>query len=69
VKLLKAYRIYIVGSDGRLQLGKAFEATDDVVAGATAEAHAARGQIAELWEGGRMVGRVSKHGVFTHGDR
>jgi hypothetical protein len=68
-RVLKAYRIYIVGSDGRLQLGKAFEATDDIVAGATAETHAVRGQIAELWEGGRMVGRVSKHGVFTQGDR
>jgi hypothetical protein len=66
---LKAYRIYIVGPDGRLQLGQAFEAQDDTIAGARAEAHAVRGRIAELWEGGRMVGKVSKHGVFTHGDR
>jgi hypothetical protein len=66
---VKAYRIYIVGSDGRLQLGHAFEATDDVIAGTRAETHAARGQVAELWEGGRMVGRVSTDGVFTTGDR
>jgi hypothetical protein len=65
---LKAYRIYIVDPDGRLQLGQAFEAADDIIAGATAETHATRGKIAELWEGGRMVGRVSKRGVFSHGD-
>jgi hypothetical protein len=66
---VKAYRIYIVGSDGRLQLGHAFEATDDLIAGARAETHAARGQVAELWEGGRMVGRVTSDGVFSTGDR
>jgi len=66
---VKAYRIYIVGSDGRLQLGQAFEASDDVAAAARAEGHAAKGQTAELWEGGRLVGRVSKQGVFTRGDR
>jgi hypothetical protein len=64
---VKAYRIYIVGSDGRLQLGQAFEATDDKAAGGRAEILAVRGQIAELWEGGRMVGLVSKEGVFTPG--
>ncbi|MDB5426188.1 MAG: hypothetical protein JWP28_440 [Phenylobacterium sp.] len=66
---VKAYRIYIVGSDGRLQLGQAFEAPDDRTAGALAELAAVRGQIAELWEGGRMVGRVSTRGVFNIGDR
>lgn len=66
---MKAYRIYIVGSDGRLELGHAFEATDDMVAGARAETHAAKGQVAELWEGGRMVGRVSTDGEFAAGDR
>jgi len=65
---VKAYRIYIVSADGRLQLGQAFEASDDHVAGARAEGHAQRGQVAELWEGGRLVGRVSKHGIFTRGD-
>lgn len=64
---MKAYRVYIVGSDGRLQLGQAFEADDDKVAGERAEILAAKGQIAELWEGGRMVGQVSKQGVFTTG--
>lgn len=64
---MKAYRIYIVGSDGRLQLGQAFEAADDQAAAARAEALATAGQTAELWEGGRMVGQVSKLGVYRPG--
>ncbi|MGZ6038229.1 MAG: hypothetical protein ACXWKR_06150 [Phenylobacterium sp.] len=62
---MKSYRIYIVDPDGRLQLGQAFEAVDDTAAAARAEAAAQRGRTAELWEGGRMVGRVSAAGVFT----
>jgi hypothetical protein len=62
---LKAYRIYIVGSDGRVQLGQAFEAFDDHAAAARAEGVAARDSIAELWEGGRMVGWVSEDGVYS----
>jgi hypothetical protein len=65
---VKSYRIYIVGLDGRLQLGLAFQASDDRAAGAQAEAAATRGQVAELWEGGRLVGKVSKSGVFHLGD-
>jgi hypothetical protein len=61
---LKAYRIYLVGSDGRVQLGLAFEAPHDDDARERALSHAAKGQVAELWEGGRMVGRVDEHGVF-----
>jgi hypothetical protein len=61
---LKAYRIYLVGSDGRVQLGHAFEAPHDEEARVRAVAHAARGQVAELWEGGRMVGRVDENGAF-----
>lgn len=64
---MKAYRIYIVGPDGRLQLGQAFEAADDQAAAARAEGLAARGQTAELWEGGRMVGQVSRLGVYKPG--
>ena len=66
---MKAYRTYIVGSDGRLQLGQAFEAPDDETAGALAELAAVSGHIAELWEGGRLVGQVSTQGVFNMGDR
>ena len=65
---MKSYRIYIVGPGGRLQLGRAFEASDDQTAGAEAEAAVTRGQMAELWEGGRLVGRVSTSGVFELGD-
>jgi hypothetical protein len=64
---VKSYRIYIVDPDGRLQLGQAFEAVDDKAAGALAESAAQRDRKAELWEGGRIVGRVSKDGVFTFG--
>jgi len=64
---VKAYRIYIVGTDGRLQLGQAFEAVDDRAAVARAEGAASKGQTAELWEGGRMVGRVGLDGVFRLG--
>jgi hypothetical protein len=64
---VKAYRIYIVSADGRLRLGEAFEAADDQLAGARAEALACGGEIAELWEGGRMVGHVAKGGKFTPG--
>jgi hypothetical protein len=65
---VKAYRIYIVDPDGRLQLGQAFEATDDKAAAERALGAASKGHVAELWEGGRIVGRVSEHGVFEPGD-
>ena len=64
---MKSYRIYIVDPDGRLQLGQAFEAVDDRAAGAQAESAAQKGRTAELWEGGRLVGRVSEDGAFTVG--
>jgi hypothetical protein len=64
---VKAYRIYIVSPDGRLRLGEAFEAADDQLAGARAEALVSGGDIAELWEGGRMVGQVAEGGQFTPG--
>jgi hypothetical protein len=64
---VKSYRIYIVDPDGRLQLGLAFEAVDDRAAGLQAESAARRGAAAELWEGGRLVGRVSTDGLYTPG--
>ena len=64
---MKSYRIYIVDPDGRLQLGQAFEAVDDRAAAAQAESAAQRGRTAELWQGGRLVGRVSVTGIFTPG--
>jgi hypothetical protein len=65
---LKSYRIYIIGRDGRLELGQALQAQDDAAASAVAKAAAAPGQSLELWEGGRLVGRVSEDGVFSLGD-
>ena len=64
---MKAYRIYIVDPDGRLQLGQAFEATDDKAAAERAVSAASKGRIAELWEGGRIVGRVTEGGAFEAG--
>jgi hypothetical protein len=64
---VKSYRIYIVGADGRLHLGEAFLAGDDIAAAARAQTHAGPGQVAELWEGGRMVGQVREDGVFLGG--
>jgi len=64
---VKSYRIYIVDPDGRLQLGQAFEAADDEAAGRRARGVAQRGRTAELWEGGRIVGRVCEDGDFTLG--
>jgi len=64
---LKSYRIYLVGRDGRLQLGAAFEAADDKAAEVRALALAQKGQAAELWAGGRLVGKVSKEGEFSRG--
>jgi hypothetical protein len=61
---VKSYRIYIVGKDGRLRLGEAFEATADADAIARAEMAADTGEAAELWEGGRMIGTASD-GVFV----
>jgi hypothetical protein len=66
--LVKSYRIYLVGRDGRLQLGEAFEAADDAAAAARALELAQSGQAAELWAGGRIVGKVSQEGVFTRGE-
>lgn len=63
---MKSYRIYLVGRDGRLELGDAFEAADDDAA-ATRAVEVAAGGKAELWEGGRIVGRVSNDGGFTRG--
>lgn len=65
---MKSYRIYIVGPDRRLQLGEAFEAVDDAHAAARAEAYGGKGRVAELWEGGRLVGRVGERGGFTPRD-
>jgi len=62
---LKSYRIYIVGKDGRLRLGDAFEAASDGDAIARAGAAAGNGETAELWEGGRMIGTTSMDGVFV----
>lgn len=64
---VKSYRIYIVGSGGRLQLGETFNERDDAEAAAYACGAIPRGQVAELWEAGRLVGRIDKDGQFVRG--
>lgn len=63
---MATYRIYRVATGGRLQLGESFEAADDAEAVRLA-GDLRGGQAVELWEGGRLVGRISKLGVFTPG--
>ena len=58
--------MYIVDPNGRLQLGQAFEAVDDQAAGLVAGSLARPGLMAELWQGGRMVGQISAEGVYSH---
>ncbi|MEO8113861.1 MAG: hypothetical protein ABI655_05745 [Phenylobacterium sp.] len=62
---MRFYRVYLVGDAGRLQLGPAYEALDDPAAIEQARQAQAGGAAAELWHGGRLVGRFSKLGVFT----
>ena len=64
---MASYRIYHVGAGGRLQLGEAFSASDDATAVDIARDHRQHGAEAELWAGGRLLGRFSKQGVFTAG--
>ena len=63
---MATYRIYRIGSGGRLQLGEGFQARNDAAAIERAS-ELREGQPVEIWEGGRLVGRVSKHGDFTPG--
>ena len=62
---MQSYRIYLVSTDGRLQLGATFEARDDAEAEARLGTRAPAGQAAELWQGGRLVGERSKAGAFS----
>lgn len=64
---MPSYRIYRVGAAGRLALGQTFHALSDAEAVQRAEGLHQSGTAAELWEGGRLVGRFSKQGMFTPG--
>jgi len=64
---LPIYRIYHVGTDGRLTVGESFSAPADDQAVARAGLQLIPGRSAELWEGGRLVGRFSKAREFTPG--
>jgi hypothetical protein len=59
------YRLYRVGAGERLQLAAVFHAADDAQAARLAGGRLDVGQAAELWEGGRLVGRFSKIGSFS----
>ena len=62
---MPTYRIYHVGNDGRLRVGATFPAEDDADAVARAARQLTRGQAAELWEGGRPVGRFTRDHEFV----
>jgi hypothetical protein len=62
-----SYRIYRVGPGGRLERAQAFEAPNDASAVEQARWLRQPDDQAELWEGGRLVGRFSKLGRFTPG--
>jgi hypothetical protein len=64
---LPSYRIYHVGTDGRLAVGETFSASTDAEAAARAHPQLIPGRAAELWQGGRLVGRFSKSHEFTPG--
>lgn len=65
--VLETYRIYHVGTGGRLRLGDTLRAASDDEAVASARPRLAPGQPAELWRGGRMVGRFSHTHEFLPG--
>lgn len=65
--VLATYRIYHVGSGGRLRLGETFQGSTDEEAVAKARPFLIRGVPAELWEGGRIAGRFSSLHVFSAG--
>jgi hypothetical protein len=65
VSLLMTYRIYLVNPDGRLQLGAGFDAPDDAEAIDRAPGLYDKGHVAELWQGGRLVGRFLAQGLFV----
>ena len=66
--MLPSYRIYHVGGGGRLNVGEAFAAQGDEEAVQRARMLLSRAHAAELWEGGRLVGRFSKvHDFIARG--
>jgi hypothetical protein len=48
-----------------LRLGEAFQAADDRQAVETARSLCGSGEAAELWAGGRLVGRFGKDGTYA----
>jgi hypothetical protein len=64
---LPGYRLYNVGEGGRLRLGESFQAADDARAVENARVLRLPGEAAELWQGGRIVGRFSKTGTYAPG--
>lgn len=62
---MPSYRIYRVAAGGRLVLGEAFHGSSDAEAIRRGQVLQEPGTAAELWDGGRLVGRFSKQGAFT----
>ena len=64
---MPTYRVYHVGTDGRLAVGETFAASADSEAVIRARPQLVHARAAELWQGGRLVGRFSKAHEFTPG--
>ena len=62
---LPVYRFYRLDPRDRLQPAEILDVADDAEAVAMAARSLIAGQGAELWHGGRLVGRFSKLGVYT----
>ncbi|RAK58755.1 hypothetical protein DJ021_02525 [Phenylobacterium hankyongense] len=62
---MASYRIYYVGAGGRLRLDRDMDCAGDREAVEKLLDRRADGRAGELWNGGRLVGRFSKLGLFT----
>ncbi|WP_156466928.1 MULTISPECIES: hypothetical protein [unclassified Phenylobacterium] len=64
---MQSYRIYHVGPGGRLRVGDTIHAAGDDDAVIKAHPLLSPGEAAELWQGGRLVGRFSRTREFAPG--
>jgi hypothetical protein len=62
---VKTYRIYLADTSGRLRVRLVFTCADDRTAVIRAQELEPQDAAKELWQGGRLVGRISKLGAFT----
>ncbi len=54
------YRVYLIDPKGRMQLGDSFHGASDREAVSRFQQIDRQGQIAELWQGGRLIGKLPR---------